>query len=67
MTGHEAAEPRRKAKQQAAVFVAERAGNVMVGYRDYPEGPMDKVEALLDGIAREAVGRLPSTRTELAN
>ncbi|MGC9419772.1 MAG: DUF302 domain-containing protein [Rhodovulum sp.] len=27
-----------------------------IGYRQYPEGPMKEVEALLDTIAREAVG-----------
>lgn len=38
------------------IFVAERGGEVMVGYRTYPDGPMDEVEALLDSIAREATG-----------
>lgn len=40
------------------IFVAERAdapGTIMVGYRDYPEGPMDAVESLLDGIVRSAL------------
>ncbi|MBK1637216.1 DUF302 domain-containing protein [Rhodovulum adriaticum] len=27
-----------------------------IGYRQYPDGPMKEVEALLDEIAREAVG-----------
>ena len=39
------------------VFVAERDGEVTVGYRTYPDGPMQKVQALLDEIAREAVGQ----------
>lgn len=39
-----------------SVFVAEREGKVMVGYRTYPDGPMDKVETLLDEIAKEAAG-----------
>ncbi|QFU09056.1 hypothetical protein PARPLA_01809 [Rhodobacteraceae bacterium THAF1] len=39
------------------VFVAERDGQVRVGYRTYPDGPMDQVETLLDGIAREAAGQ----------
>ncbi len=39
------------------IFVAERDGQVMVGYRDYPEGPMDEVEALLEDIVQEAVGQ----------
>ncbi|NAZ35692.1 DUF302 domain-containing protein [Rubellimicrobium sp. CFH 75288] len=38
------------------IFVAEREGEVMVGYRTYPDGPMDEVEALLDSVAREATG-----------
>ena len=38
------------------IFVAERAGEVLVGYRAYPEGPMQEVQVLLDDIAREAVG-----------
>jgi uncharacterized protein (DUF302 family) len=38
------------------VFVAERAGEVMIGYRNYPEGEMQKVQSLLDDIAREAIG-----------
>lgn len=36
------------------VFVADQGGKVVVGYRKYPAGPMQEVEALLDGIAREA-------------
>lgn len=38
------------------VFVAERNGDVMIGYRNYPEGEMKKVQSLLDDIAREAIG-----------
>lgn len=38
------------------VFVFERDGQVMVGYRNLPEGEMQKVQSLLDEIAREAVG-----------
>ncbi|MDF3415972.1 DUF302 domain-containing protein [Sulfitobacter sp. M57] len=37
------------------IFVAEREGRVMVGYRNYPKGPMQEVQALLDEIAQEAV------------
>ncbi len=37
------------------IFVAEDAeGAVTVGYRDYPDGPMDKVETLLATIVQEA-------------
>lgn len=38
------------------VFVADQDGAVTVGYRHYPEGPMQEVQTLLDSIAREAVG-----------
>ncbi len=38
------------------IFVAEREGAVMVGYRNFPDGPMQEVQMLLDGIAREVVG-----------
>lgn len=37
------------------IFVAERRGKVMIGYRDYPEGPMDLVEKMLAEIVTEAV------------
>jgi uncharacterized protein (DUF302 family) len=37
------------------VFVAETADGVMVGHRTYPDGPMEKVEALLSEIVDEAV------------
>jgi uncharacterized protein (DUF302 family) len=37
------------------IFVAERGDEVMVGYRTYPEGEMQKVQALLDGIAQDAL------------
>ncbi len=39
------------------IFVAEDDEGVKVGYRTYPDGPMDKVEDLLDGIVQEAVGQ----------
>lgn len=41
------------------VFVyelADKPGEVMVGYRALPEGEMKEVEALLDAIAKEAAG-----------
>jgi uncharacterized protein (DUF302 family) len=38
-----------------SIFVAERAGEVMIGYRQYPDGAMQKVQALLEGIVEEAV------------
>jgi len=38
------------------IFVTDREGKVAVGYRNMPEGPMQEVQALLDGIVQEAVG-----------
>lgn len=38
------------------IFVAERDGEVTIGYRNFPEGPMQDVQALLDEIVREAAG-----------
>ena len=38
------------------VFVAEMDGEVMIGFRNKPEGTMQEVQALLDDIAREAAG-----------
>ncbi len=40
------------------VFVAELAdkpGEVVVGYRQFPEGPMQEVQAMLDGIVQTAL------------
>ena len=39
------------------IFAAERAdrpGQVVVGFRDYPPGPMDAVEEMLQGIVKSA-------------
>ena len=39
------------------VYVTDAAPDqTVVGFSAYPEGPMQKVQALLDGIAREAAG-----------
>lgn len=38
------------------VFVAERDGDVLIGYRNYPAGEMQKVQALLDDIVQDALG-----------
>ncbi|WP_409360040.1 hypothetical protein [Aliiroseovarius crassostreae] len=35
--------------------LSDRDGQVEVGYRKYPDGPMQEVQALLDSIVREAV------------
>ena len=37
-----------------SIFVADQAGKVTIGFRDYPEGPMQAVEDLLRGIVEEA-------------
>ncbi|MBV7409600.1 DUF302 domain-containing protein [Maritimibacter sp. DP1N21-5] len=37
------------------IFVAERDGEVTLGYQNYPEGPMDAVEALLETIVQEVL------------
>lgn len=50
------ADPMNIAHCPYGIFVAEREGEVMIGYRTYPAGPMQEVQALLDEIAREAVG-----------
>lgn len=39
------------------VFVADREGEVVIGYRTYPDGPMQEVQSLLDEVAREAAGQ----------
>lgn len=38
------------------IFVAETGDGVMIGYRAYPDGPMDMVEDLLAGIVGDALG-----------
>ncbi len=53
------ADPMNVAQCPYSVFVAERDGQVMVGYRTMPEGEMQKVQSLLDEIAREATGNQP--------
>lgn len=37
------------------IFVADKDGRVMIGYRTYPEGPMQEVQALLDSIVADAL------------
>ncbi len=51
------ADPMNIAHCPYGIFVADQDGQVMVGYRSYPEGAMQEVQALLDEIAREAVGQ----------
>jgi len=50
------ADPMNIAHCPYGIFVAERGGEVMVGYRNYPDGEMQAVQALLDEIAQDAVG-----------
>jgi uncharacterized protein (DUF302 family) len=38
------------------IFVADQAGAVSVGYRNYPEGEMQMVQSLLDEIVQDALG-----------
>ncbi|WP_299047198.1 DUF302 domain-containing protein [uncultured Tateyamaria sp.] len=49
------ADPMNIAHCPYGIFVAEQAGAVVIGYRDYPEGEMSKVEDLLQSIVAEAV------------
>ena len=39
-----------------SIFVADRAGEVMIGYRRYPDGIMQEVQALLDSLVQDALG-----------
>ena len=48
------ADPMNIAHCPYGIFVAESDGQVMIGRRDYPAGPMDRVEALLDAIIEDA-------------
>ncbi|MEP5152205.1 DUF302 domain-containing protein [Planktotalea sp.] len=50
------ADPMNIAHCPYGIFVAERGGEVMIGYRNYPSGPMQEVQALLDSIVQEALG-----------
>ncbi|MFX0542436.1 DUF302 domain-containing protein [Roseovarius sp. S4756] len=49
------ADPMNIAHCPYGIFVADQAGEVMIGYRTYPEGPMQEVQALLDEIVKEAM------------
>ena len=48
------ADPMNIAHCPYGIFVAEREGAVMVGYRAYPDGPMQDVQVMLDEIVQEA-------------
>ncbi|MFX0545906.1 DUF302 domain-containing protein [Roseovarius sp. S1116L3] len=49
------ADPMNIAHCPYGIFVADQDGEVMIGYRTYPEGPMQEVQALLDEIVKEAM------------
>lgn len=51
------ADPMNIAHCPYSIFVTDREGVVQIGYRNMPEGAMQEVQALLDSIAREAVGQ----------
>lgn len=40
-----------------SIFVTDIDGKVSVGFRNFPDGEMQEVQTLLDGIAREAAGQ----------
>ncbi|WP_390914144.1 DUF302 domain-containing protein [Pseudosulfitobacter sp. SM2401] len=50
------ADPMNIAHCPYGIFVVDRGGEVIVGYRNYPAGAMQEVQALLDEIVQEAVG-----------
>lgn len=50
------ADPMNIAHCPYGIFVADRGGEVLVGYRNYPSGPMQEVQTLLDEIVNEALG-----------
>lgn len=50
------ADPMNIAHCPYGIFVADQGGDVMIGYRNYPEGEMQKVQALLDEIVQDAIG-----------
>ncbi|RLJ40892.1 uncharacterized protein DUF302 [Litoreibacter meonggei] len=37
------------------IFVVDQQGEVIIGYKTFPEGPMQEVQALLDDIVKEAL------------
>ena len=49
------ADPMNIAHCPYGIFVAEREGAVTVGYRNMPDGAMQKVQGYLDEIVKEAV------------
>lgn len=37
------------------IFVTDQGGKITVGYRNYPQGEMQEVQALLDAIVQDAI------------
>ncbi|WP_341212848.1 DUF302 domain-containing protein [uncultured Limimaricola sp.] len=51
------ADPSNIAHCPYGIFVTDKEGAVEIGYRTFPDGPMQEVQSLLDGIAKEAAGQ----------
>ncbi|MFT6533570.1 MAG: hypothetical protein ACJASC_003134 [Limimaricola cinnabarinus] len=51
------ADPSNIAHCPYGIFVTDKEGAVEIGYRAMPDGPMQEVQSLLDGIAKEAAGQ----------
>ena len=49
------ADPMNIAHCPYGIFVADQGGDVMIGYRTYPDGEMQEVQALLDDIVKDAM------------
>lgn len=49
------ADPMNIAHCPYGIFIADREGEVMIGYRNYPEGEMQKVQTMLDEIVQDAL------------
>ncbi len=49
------ADPMNIAHCPYSIFVADRGGEVVIGHRTYPQGAMQKVQALLDEIVQSAL------------
>ena len=49
------ADPMNIAHCPYGIFVADQGGEVMIGYRTYPDGPMQEVQAMLDEIVKDAM------------
>lgn len=49
------ADPMNIAHCPYGIFVADQGGEVLIGYRNYPDGEMQKVQAMLDEIVQEAL------------